>query len=80
MASALARAGRTEDAEKYLTRVLDCANDLGLLAEEIEPDTGEQLGNFPQGFSHLGGIGATLNLAYAQPGAEPVWFERWKDL
>lgn len=80
MASALARAGRTEAAETYLTRVLDCANDLGLLAEEIDPGTGEQLGNFPQGFSHLGVIGAALNLAYSQPGADAPWVDRWKDL
>ncbi|MEU3463569.1 glycoside hydrolase family 15 protein [Streptomyces sp. NPDC006733] len=80
MASALARAGRTDAAETYLTRVLDRANDLGLLAEEIEPGTGEQLGNFPQGFSHLGIIGAALNLAAAQPGAAGPWIDRWKDL
>lgn len=73
LASALARAGRTEAAEKYLAGVLDCANDLGLLAEEIDPDTGELLGNFPQGFSHLGVIAAALNLAYAQAGADAPW-------
>ncbi|MCX4821886.1 glycoside hydrolase family 15 protein [Streptomyces sp. NBC_01142] len=73
LASALARAGRTEKAEKYLAGVLDCANDLGLLAEEVDPDTGEQLGNFPQGFSHLGVIAAALNLAYAQSGADAPW-------
>ncbi|MFE5585539.1 glycoside hydrolase family 15 protein [Kitasatospora sp. NPDC056531] len=70
LASALARAGRTEAAEQYLDRVLGCANDLGLLAEEIDPATGEQLGNFPQGFSHLGVIAAALNLAYAKSGGE----------
>ncbi|WP_406465395.1 glycoside hydrolase family 15 protein [Streptomyces sp. NBC_01622] len=73
LASALARAGRIEKAEKYLVGVLDCANDLGLLAEEIDPDTGELLGNFPQGFSHLGVISAALNLAYAHSGADAPW-------
>ncbi|QMU69125.1 glycoside hydrolase family 15 protein [Streptacidiphilus sp. P02-A3a] len=80
MASAQARAGRTEAGEAYLNRILECANDLGLLAEEIDPDTGEQLGNFPQGFSHLGVIGAALNLAYAQPGGDAPWLKRWQAL
>jgi GH15 family glucan-1,4-alpha-glucosidase len=73
LAGALARAGRTQDAERYLARVLDCANDLGLLGEEIDPDTGEQLGNFPQGFSHVAVIATAMNLAYAQPGAAAPW-------
>ncbi|MEU6299677.1 glycoside hydrolase family 15 protein [Streptomyces erythrochromogenes] len=58
MASALACLGRTEEAEQRLSLVLGCANDLGLLAEEYDPLTHSQLGNFPQGFSHLGVIAA----------------------
>jgi alpha,alpha-trehalase len=69
LVSALAYTGRLDEAEKHLAQVLDCANDLGLLAEEIAPDTGEQLGNFPQGFSHLGLIMAVLNLEHARAGA-----------
>jgi alpha,alpha-trehalase len=65
LVSALGRARRIGAAEAHLAQVLDCANDLGLLAEEIDPDSGEQLGNFPQGFSHLGVIAAVLNLDYA---------------
>ncbi|MFF0215954.1 glycoside hydrolase family 15 protein [Streptomyces vinaceus] len=56
LASALAYLGRTEEAEQRLGLVLGCANDLGLLAEEYDPLTRSQLGNFPQGFSHLGVI------------------------
>lgn len=62
LVNALARAGRTAEAEERLALVLGCANDLGLLAEEIDPGTGDQLGNFPQGFSHLGVITAALTL------------------
>ncbi len=37
-------------------------NDVGLLAEEIDPHSGEQIGNFPQAFSHVGLIQAAIAL------------------
>ena len=46
--------------------VLSHANDLGLLAEELDPHTGEQLGNFPQAFSHVGIISAALAIDAAE--------------
>jgi alpha,alpha-trehalase len=62
LVSALARAGRRERAERLFDEVVGFANDLGLLAEEVNPRTGEALGNFPQAFSHVGLITAAYDL------------------
>jgi len=58
---ALARAGRLDDARLIFEKMLTYANHLGLYAEQIGP-TGEQLGNFPQAFTHLALISAAVNL------------------
>src|SRR5499427_8207364 len=58
---ALARSGRTEQARYVFEKMLTYANHLGLYSEEIGP-TGEQLGNFPQAFSHLSLISAAVTL------------------
>jgi GH15 family glucan-1,4-alpha-glucosidase len=58
---ALARTGRLNEAQLTFEKMLTYANHLGLYAEEIGP-TGEQLGNFPQAFSHLALITAAMNL------------------
>jgi GH15 family glucan-1,4-alpha-glucosidase len=60
---ALARSGYLEEAELTFEKMLTYANHLGLYAEEIGL-TGEQLGNFPQAFSHLSLINAAMNLDY----------------
>jgi len=59
----LARLGRVDEANQRFDRLLAHANDVGLLAEEVDPDSGRALGNFPQAFSHLGVINAALALA-----------------
>jgi len=66
MVNALARSGQVERARERFEMVLAHANDLGLLAEEIDPHTGEQLGNFPQAFSHVGIISAALAIDAAE--------------
>jgi GH15 family glucan-1,4-alpha-glucosidase len=60
---ALARSGRLADAELTFQKMHTYANHLGLYSEEIGL-TGEQLGNFPQAFSHLSLINAAINLDY----------------
>ncbi|MFF1735922.1 glycoside hydrolase family 15 protein [Streptomyces sp. NPDC058247] len=59
--NALARAGRLEQARYAMDKMLTYANHVGLFAEEIGP-TGEQLGNFPQAFTHLALITAAMAL------------------
>jgi GH15 family glucan-1,4-alpha-glucosidase len=53
--------GRIGEARKLFDRLLSRCNDVGLLAEEIDPLTGRMLGNFPQAYSHVGLINCALN-------------------
>jgi len=62
LVSCLAMAGELDRAEALFARITGCANDLGLLAEEIDPRTGDLLGNFPQAFSHIGVITAAWQI------------------
>lgn len=61
----LAMAGEIERAERLFGQLAARVNDLGLFAEQIDPVTGEQLGNFPQAFSHIGLINAAGHLTEA---------------
>jgi GH15 family glucan-1,4-alpha-glucosidase len=59
----LAEAGALKEAASAFRQVVSYGNDLGLFAEEYEPDTGTALGNFPQAFTHIGLINAALALS-----------------
>jgi GH15 family glucan-1,4-alpha-glucosidase len=66
LAQALAMAGRTERARAVFERAAAFVNDVGLLAEEVDPVSGELLGNFPQAFSHIGLVNAAWAIAEAE--------------
>jgi GH15 family glucan-1,4-alpha-glucosidase len=70
---ALARSGRLEQARLAFEKMLTYANHVGLFSEEIGP-TGEQLGNFPQAFTHLSLINAAMNLDF-QLDHGPGWVD-----
>jgi GH15 family glucan-1,4-alpha-glucosidase len=63
MVDNLAMQGRAGEARALFEKITSYANDLGLLAEEIDPVSGELLGNYPQGFSHLALIRSAFNIA-----------------
>lgn len=62
LVSALAAAGRRDQAEELLDRLCGLANDVGLLSEEYDAAHGRMVGNFPQAFSHLALVQAALSL------------------
>ncbi len=67
----LALQGRREEAQELFERLLALRNDVGLLAEEYDPKSGRQLGNFPQAFTHLALVEAALALGVGHALREP---------
>ena len=65
---ALARTGRLDEAHRLFEELCTRSTDLGLYAEEMDPATGEHLGNFPQALTHGGLIQAALALEAATEG------------
>jgi GH15 family glucan-1,4-alpha-glucosidase len=75
-AEALALIGRIDEAVEAFERVLSFANPVGLFSEDIDPDNGELLGNFPQAYTHVGLIHAALTigeLIEARDGRVRAW-------
>jgi GH15 family glucan-1,4-alpha-glucosidase len=66
LAQALALADQVDRARTVFERAAAFANDLGLLSEEVDPQTRELLGNFPQAFSHIGLINAAWAISEAE--------------
>jgi GH15 family glucan-1,4-alpha-glucosidase len=63
MADALWGAGRMADARALFSAVISHANHLGLLSEDMDPETGELWGNFPQTYSHVGLINTAMRIS-----------------
>jgi GH15 family glucan-1,4-alpha-glucosidase len=63
LVEALTRGGEIEQAREVFDAAVSHGNDLGLFSEEIDPDSGALLGNFPQGLTHLAHISASTALA-----------------
>lgn len=66
LVEALHQVGRVEEAESLFDEILSKLSPTGLLAEQYDPATRRQLGNFPQAYSHLGVINAALRLTGAK--------------
>src|SRR6266536_3544919 len=66
LAHALALAGEVKRARATFEQAIVFANDVGLLDEEVDPTSGELLGNFPQAFSHIGLVNAAWAITQAQ--------------
>ncbi len=63
LAECYARQGRLAQAREVFDRAMGAANPLGLFSEQIDPDSGELLGNYPQALTHLSHVAAAVALA-----------------
>ncbi len=63
LADNLALLGRADEARRLFEQLVSVANDVGLLAEEYDPDAGRLVGNFPQAFSHVALVNTARNLS-----------------
>ncbi len=69
LAQALALTGDVARARRTFETAAGFVNDVGLIAEEVDPKTGELIGNFPQAFSHIGLVNAAWAIAQAEDGS-----------
>ena len=65
LAAVLAQQGRVDEAVELYERLLALRNDVGLIAEEYDPERKRLVGNFPQAFTHIGIVETAFTLARA---------------
>jgi GH15 family glucan-1,4-alpha-glucosidase len=65
MVSALTLCGRVDEARELMDELMSTANDVGMLAEMLDPETGDFLGNLPQALSHLALVNAAITVSEA---------------
>jgi GH15 family glucan-1,4-alpha-glucosidase len=70
LVSALVEIGEVQQARRLCEKLIAMASDLGLYGEEIDPQTGRHLGNFPQAFTHLALINAVTHVIRAEAAGE----------
>ena len=72
LVSALVEIGEHPRAHRLCEKLLSYASPLGLYGEELDPDTGRHLGNYPQAFTHLALINAVMHVIRSEHGMAPI--------
>jgi GH15 family glucan-1,4-alpha-glucosidase len=72
LVSSLVEIGELQRARRLCEKLLSLASPLGLYGEEIDPETGRHLGNFPQAFTHLALINAVMHIIDSERRGSPV--------
>jgi hypothetical protein len=72
LVSALVEIGEHPRAHRLCEKLLSFASPLGLYGEELDPDTGRHLGNYPQAFTHLALINAVMHVIRSEHGTAPI--------
>ena len=80
LVSALVEIGELDRARRLCERLLSFASPLDLFGEELDPETGRHLGNFPQAFTHLALINAVMHVIRADESLEPETFSLTREL
>jgi len=71
LVDALALSGRVEEARERFDALTDYVSPTGLIAEELDTETGTQLGNYPQALGHVGLVDSTIYLGHVDGGSQP---------
>jgi alpha,alpha-trehalose-phosphate synthase [UDP-forming]/trehalose-phosphatase len=73
LAGVYVRSGALDDAQQMLDAIIDAAGDSGLLPEQVDPDSGQGLGNHPQAYSHVGVLATARLIGASDRGRDTGW-------